>query len=101
MIRRRCHLGDRACVSNFALAASKGRGHGRGCRRRGSGQASERNYDEEEACREVNTLARKAEIAECWALVHPNILVFVPSAVGLILAGDRFNASDITLSQCS
>ena len=29
-----------------------------------------------------------------------DIIVHIPSAVGLILAGVRFNASDIMLSQC-
>ena len=28
------------------------------------------------------------------------VIVRIPSAVGLILAGERFNASDIMLSQC-
>ena len=75
MIRRPCHLGDRACVSNFAHATTRRRGHGRGRSRRGSGQASERKHDEEEALREVDTMARKAEIEKYSPLVHPNILL--------------------------
>ena len=33
VIRRRCHLGDMACVSNFAHATARRRQHGRGRRR--------------------------------------------------------------------
>ena len=74
VIERRCHLGHRASVLNVAQAARRRRGHGRGHRRRAFGQASEMKYDKEEARREADTLARKAEIEECWPLVHPNIL---------------------------
>ena len=75
VIERRCHLGHRASVLNVAQAARRRRGHGRGHRRRAFGQASEMKYDEEEARREVDTLARKADIEQCWPLVHPNILL--------------------------
>ena len=58
---RRCHLGNRAYVSNSAHATTRRRGHSRGRPRRGSGQASERKPDEEEARREVDTRARNPE----------------------------------------
>ena len=58
MIIRRCHLGDRACVSKLANATTRLRGYGRGRLRRGSGQASEKKSDEEKARREVDTRAR-------------------------------------------
>ena len=61
VIFRRCHLGEKACVSNFAHAPTRRRGNGRGRPRRGSGQANERKVDEEEARREVDTRARTAE----------------------------------------
>ena len=61
VILRRCYLGDRACVSNFAHASTRRRGHSRGRPRRGSGQASERKPDEKEAHREVDTRARNPE----------------------------------------
>ena len=61
MIYRRYHLGDRACVSNFADAPTRRRGHGRGRPRGGSGKASEKKPDEEEARREVDTRARIPE----------------------------------------
>ena len=59
---------------DFAHAATRRRGHGRGSPWRGSWEASERKHDEEEERREVDT----RRDGECWPLVHPNILlVFV------------------------
>ena len=46
---------------DFAHAATRRPGHGRGRPRRGSGQASEMMHDEQAARREVDTLARKVK----------------------------------------
>ena len=77
VILRRCHLGDRGCVSNFAHAPARRRGGGLGGRSQlGSGQASERKPDEEEECREVGTQAINAENRGNAGLSeYPNIYV--------------------------
>ena len=80
VILRRCHLGDRACVSNFAQAPTRRRGHCRGRPRRGFGQASETRKKHAEKWRPWRETPKIGEILasraiECWPLVRPNILV--------------------------
>ena len=78
LIRRRCHLRDRACVSNSAHATTRRGGRGRGRHQRGSGQGRDRERRAEERTR-ADTLAKKAgekmnachACIECWPIVHP------------------------------
>ena len=70
VILRRCHTGDRACVSNFAHAPTRRCGHGRGRPRR-SGEREEARRGTI-AMRNGHPGEKRRKSRKCWSLVQLN-----------------------------
>ena len=69
VILRRYHLGDRGCVSNFAHAPTRRRGHRRGRPRPGPVRRARGS-----APRSGHPGEKPRKSGKCWPIVHPNIL---------------------------